>query len=223
MPGPSSATVNRDLPRVRRRTRATRISVSCRRVLAGVVEQDVDHFRDRRGIDRQRRQPIRHVDAARGDSRVTVPARATPRADHVRDVGAAAQASRLRAVGALGGGEPFDEAIQSIRFLVDHLQQLAAALARQSGRPASRLSVADQRRDRRLDRGERRPQVVRQRIEQRRLQLLVAARGLRFARAIEGRLQLLVQAARSRGGRSAPRRCRRSARAASQATIAAWS
>ena len=52
---------------------------------------------------------------------------------------------------------------------------------------------ADQRRDRGLDRRQRRAEVVRQRVEQRRLQLLVAPRGFGFARAIEGRLQFLIQ------------------------------
>ena len=50
-----------------------------------------------------------------------------------------------------------------------------------------------QRRHRRLDRGQRRPQVVRQRVEQRRLQLLVAPRRLGLAGALEGRAELLIE------------------------------
>ena len=100
---------------------------------------------------------------------------------------------RLRAVGGgTGRRQPFDEAVQPIRLLVDHLEQLALALARQPAL-AFRSADADERRHRGLDGGQRRPQVVRQRIEQRRLELLVAAGRLGLARPIERRLQLLIQ------------------------------
>ena len=103
-----------------------------------------------------------------------------------------AEAERLRRIRPIGGRQPFDEAVQAIGLLVDHLQQLAPALARQR-RGADRIARADQRRHRRLDRGQRRPQVVRQRVEQRRLQLLVAARRLGLARALERRAELLIE------------------------------
>ena len=55
------------------------------------------------------------------------------------------------------------------------------------------LAGADQRGDRRLDRRQRRPQIVGQRVEERRLQLLVASRRLRLARAFECGAELLIE------------------------------
>ena len=113
------------------------------------------------------------------------------RADDVVDADRA-QMDRLHRPGGIAGREPFDEAIQPVRLLVDHLEELASALAGEL-RGLTPDAHTDQRRDRGLDGRERCPQIVRQRVEQRRFELLVPARRLRLARALECALQFLIQ------------------------------
>ena len=102
------------------------------------------------------------------------------------------QVERLRRICCPGARQSLDETIEAVRFFVDDLEQLVLPFARQR-RPSPPGSRADQRGDGRLDRGERRPQIVRQRIQQRRLHLLAAPRRLGLAGAIEGHLKFLVQ------------------------------
>ena len=128
---------------VRRHARAESVIVRARRrVFAGVVEQDVDHLGDRR----RRRptgggSPSASVDHRRDDRGSRVSARCQPGADdvvaHRRRADAAAAPRSARS----GVRQPFDEAVQPIRFLVDHLQQLAPVVARRAPIRPSRLAA----------------------------------------------------------------------------------
>ena len=130
MPGPFVGDRDPDVTVVVARGRARVIVVPGRRVLAGVVEQDVDHFgrstprRPTRAAGR-RRARRRRGDRASPSRRACSPAR-TMLVDVDR-----AQVDRLRRLGPIRRRQPLDEAVQAIRLLVDHLQQLAAPFARQ--------------------------------------------------------------------------------------------
>ena len=113
-----------------------------------------------------------------------------PRAHDVFE-GHRAQVWQRRRVGLRRRRQPFDETVQAIRFLVDHLEQLTAAFLGQLR--DARAPRSNHRRDGRFDRRQRRAQVVRQRIEQRGLQRFVPPRGFGLARPIERNLQLLIQ------------------------------
>jgi hypothetical protein len=92
--------------------------------------------------------------------------------------------------------ETFDEAVETVALLVDHLQHLAPRLRAERDRlPVVSLpaQLVEERRDRRLDGRERRAYVVRDGVEQGRLQLLALAERLGVARALEGPAQLLVE------------------------------
>ena len=160
-----------------------------RRVLARVVQQHVDHFGQRRGIDAHRR----HV-AGRNDDAVVARQRFGAR-HRVRDDDADVDRSERRGVRRFFVGardQPADETVQAVRFLVDDLQQLALLIAAQR-RVAAPGMRSEERRHRRFDRGERRPEVVAHRVEQRRLQPFAAARRFRLALALERRLKLRVE------------------------------
>ena len=127
----------------------------------------------------------------------------------------------VRACGArlIGGRQALDEPVQPIRLLVDHLQQLPRP-SPDSPTPSPGAG-SDQRRHRRLDRGERRAEVVRERVEQRRLQLFVPPRRLRLAGALERRRELLVELLDLAPALLRFCGCRRSARDASSPTTIA--
>jgi len=94
---------------------------------------------------------------------------------------------RLRRIRLAGVRQRFDEAVQPVGLFVDDLEQLALPFDRQVRQAVPRAG-ADQRGDRRLDRRQRCTQIVRERVEQRGFELLVAPRRLRFAGAIERNL-----------------------------------
>src|SRR5204863_5195921 len=100
-----------------------------------------------------------------------------------------AQIERLRRVGRAGGRQSLDETIEAVRFFVDDLEQLVLPFARQL-RASPPRSRANQRGDRRLDRGQRSPEIMRQRVQQRGFELLVPPRRLGLAGTVEGRFQL---------------------------------
>ena len=159
-------------------------------VLARVVDENVDRFDDRRPVDADRWQPLidRHDNPMVARDRFGA---RDPGADDLveRD---GAQMRRLRRVRLAGMRQRFDETVQAVGLFVDDLEQLALPFHRQV-RQAPPRAGADERGHRGLDRRQRRAQVVRQRVEQRRLELLVAPRRLGFAGAIEGDLQLLIE------------------------------
>ena len=145
------------------------------------------------GVDRQARQRIvqraRSRDGrASGCRRARRPARTMSSSRSLRAASAAATTSRRSA----------DDSPSMNRLSRSDSSSMTCSSSRRPSLDSSDcrrpVAGADQRRHRRFDRRERRPQVVRQRVEQRGLELLVAARRFRLARAIERRLQLLVEA-----------------------------
>ena len=160
-----------------------------RGILAGVVDEDVDGFGHRRRIDRDVRQIGIDLDPDNVIARDRVGAHQAGADDLVNRCHA--EPRQRRRVGLVGRGQPLDEAVQAIRFLIDHLEQLAAALVGQLGH--AELARPEHRRHGRLNRRERRAEIVGQRVEQRGLQRFVAPCGLGVARALERDLKLLVE------------------------------
>ena len=111
------------------------------------------------------------------------------------------------------------------RFSRSDSSSITCSSSRRPSLDSSRLrrpgAAPNQRRHRRLDRGERRAQVVRQRVEQRRLELLVPPRRFRFAGALERAPAAPDTAARSRAAPPRASAVRRSARDASSPAITA--
>ena len=105
------------------------------RVLAGIVEQHVNHLGNGCRINRHRREHAWDLNPDVVLRRHGAGAR-HPGANQLLDINAEMR-GRMRRVRTLGRRQSFDEAIQTVRLLVDDLEQLAAALGRQAGRAAA--------------------------------------------------------------------------------------